>query len=112
MILSAITYFLRDWRELTLWTSVPFLLYFLYIFVMPESPRWLLAEDRLEEGLKILETMARINRKPFPEDFKEKLQHRLQRNKRNKTKKPDPVGMTDLCKWEGIEGEQTKMAGK
>lgn len=98
MILSAITYFLRDWRELTLWTSVPFLLYFLYIFVMPESPRWLLAEDRLEEGLKVLETMARINRKPFPEDFKEKLQHRLQRNKRNKTKKPDPVGMTDLCK--------------
>lgn len=98
MILAGITYFLRDWRELTLWTSVPFLCYFLYIFVMPESPRWLLAEDRLEEALKILETMARINGKPFPDDFKDKLQHRLQRNKNSTAKKADRVGMTDLCK--------------
>lgn len=97
MLLAAITYLIRDWRDLTLVTSVPFLLYFLYILVMPESPRWLLAEDRLEEALKILETMARINRKPFPADFKDKLEHRLQRN-RNKSKKVDRVGMTDLCK--------------
>lgn len=97
MILALITYFIPAWRELTLWTSVPFLLYFLYIFVMPESPRWLLAEDRLEEALKVLETMARINRRTIPQDFKEKLQHRVQRNK-TKTKKADRVGMSDLCK--------------
>lgn len=97
MMLAGITYFIRDWRLLALVTSVPFLLYFLYILVMPESPRWLLAEDRLEEALKILETMARINGKPFPGDFREKLQHRVQRTK-NKTRKVDRVGMTDLCK--------------
>lgn len=98
MLLAAITYFIQDWRQLTLWTSVPFLLYFLYILVMPESPRWLLAEDRLEEALKVLETMARINRKPFPEDFKEKLQQRLVKNKSKTKAKHDRVGMTDLCK--------------
>lgn len=97
MILAAITYFVQDWRQLTLATSVPFLLYFLYACVMPESPRWLLAEDRLEEALKVLETMARVNRKQIPEDFREKLQHRVQRN-RTKTKRADRVGMTDLCK--------------
>lgn len=97
MILAAITYFVQDWRQLTLVTSVPFLLYFLYACVMPESPRWLLAEDRLEEALKVLETMARVNRKQIPEDFREKLQHRVQRN-RTKTKRTDRVGMTDLCK--------------
>lgn len=97
MILAAITYFVQDWRQLTLATSVPFLLYFLYACVMPESPRWLLAEDRLEEALKVLETMARVNRKQIPEDFREKLQHRVQRN-RTKTKRTDRVGMTDLCK--------------
>lgn len=97
MMLAGITYFIRDWRLLSLVTSVPFLLYFLYILVMPESPRWLLAEDRLEEALKILETMARINGKPFPGDFREKLQHRVLRTK-NRARKVDRVGMTDLCK--------------
>lgn len=41
--------------------------------VLPESPRWLLAKGRLEEASKILETLARVNKKEMPEAFKLKL---------------------------------------
>jgi hypothetical protein len=40
---------------------------------LPESPRWLLAKGRFEEGLQILETLARVNKNELPPSFKLKL---------------------------------------
>ncbi|XP_070494195.1 carcinine transporter [Chironomus tepperi] len=99
MGLALVTVFVKDWFILSLVTSVPFLLYFLYIFIMPESPRWLLAKGKLEDALKILETMARINGKEFPETFHSKLEERVLQEKQRKSKRKDrTVGASDLCK--------------
>lgn len=99
MGLALVTVYVRDWFHLSLVTSVPFLLYFLYIFIMPESPRWLLAKGKLEEALKILETMARVNGKEFPESFHSKLEERVKQEKlRTIKKKIRNIGALDLCK--------------
>lgn len=99
MGLALVTVYVRDWFILSLVTSVPFLLYFLYIFIMPESPRWLLAKGKLEEALKILETMARVNGKEFPESFHSKLEERVKQEKRRTIKKKARnIGALDLCK--------------
>ncbi|KAL0849286.1 hypothetical protein ABMA28_013611 [Loxostege sticticalis] len=74
ILLSGITYLLRDWRSLALATSVPFLFYYFYWFVLPESPRWLLMRERLEEANTILKNIARVNNKELPEEFTTKLQ--------------------------------------
>lgn len=99
MGLALVTVFVRDWFHLSLVTSVPFLFYFLYIFIMPESPRWLLAKGKLEDALKVLETMARVNGKVFPESFHSKLEERVLAEKQRKSKRVERnIGAMDLCK--------------
>ncbi|KAL1399381.1 hypothetical protein pipiens_001183 [Culex pipiens pipiens] len=99
MMLAGVTYLIRDWVELTLFTSVPFLFYFGYMFVMPESPRWLLMKGKLEEALQVLEKMARVNGKQFPAAFKNKLQARVDAEKRRTVKREEvSIGAFDLCR--------------
>lgn len=77
MLLSGVTYLIRDWKYLSLATSIPFLLYFLYWFVLPESPRWLLTKGKFEEASRILEKLAKVNKKEFPVSFKQQLKQRM-----------------------------------
>ncbi|XP_061401514.1 carcinine transporter [Musca vetustissima] len=98
MILSVVTYLERDWVKLSYYTSVPFYAYFLYLFIMPESPRWLLMRGRLEEALKILENMARVNGHEFPPVIKTKLEAQISRDKLKEKKKHVNAGVSDLCR--------------
>ncbi|XP_055600544.1 carcinine transporter-like isoform X1 [Uranotaenia lowii] len=99
MMLAGVTYLVRDWIHLTLYTSVPFLFYFLYLFVMPESPRWLLMKGRLEEALQILEKMAIVNGKQLPSSFRNKLQERVLAEKNRTVKREEvSIGAFDLCR--------------
>ncbi|KAH8400447.1 hypothetical protein KR222_000008 [Zaprionus bogoriensis] len=99
MLLSLVTYLERDWVRLSLYTSLPFYAYFLYMFVMPESPRWLLMRGRLEEALKVLERMALVNGRQFPEAVHSKLEAQIRRDKLKKQKKKIVnVGIMDLCR--------------
>lgn len=47
MMLSGVTYMVRDWVRMSLYTSAPFLVYFLYMFVMPEVCIFLLFSTNL-----------------------------------------------------------------
>lgn len=77
MLLSGLTYLIRNWRYLSLTTSLPFFLYFFYWFVLPESPRWLLSKGKFEDAARILEKLAEVNRKEFPVGFKQQLKQRM-----------------------------------
>uniref|UniRef100_T1HCZ8 Major facilitator superfamily (MFS) profile domain-containing protein n=1 Tax=Rhodnius prolixus TaxID=13249 RepID=T1HCZ8_RHOPR len=76
--LAVIAYLVRDWRQLALATSVPFLTFFLYWWVLPESPRWLLARGRFDEAEKILNTMARVNGRSLPPNYIVDLKRKYQ----------------------------------
>lgn len=97
-MLAGVTYLIRDWVQMCLYTSTPFLLYFLYILVMPESPRWLLAKGKLEEALKVLEVMARVNNKSLPSSFRIRLQERVEADKLRTKKSPKSLSAIDLCR--------------
>lgn len=77
IILAGITYLVRNWVYLTLVTSVPFILYFLYWFVLPESPRWLIAKGRFAEASEILEKLAKTNGKEVPSGFAQLLKQKI-----------------------------------
>lgn len=99
-MLAGVTYLIRDWVTMGLVTSVPFLAYFGYILVLPESPRWLLARGRLEEALKILEVMARVNERELPSSFRRELEKRVKQNKTRSDRKSKTFGTLDLCRQE------------
>uniref|UniRef100_A0A8D9BIE8 Organic cation transporter 1 n=1 Tax=Cacopsylla melanoneura TaxID=428564 RepID=A0A8D9BIE8_9HEMI len=100
LFLSVVAYYIRNWIYLTYATSAPFLLYFLYWWVLPESPRWLLAKGRLEEASKILETLARVNGKELPDSFKLQLKQgmMLKRTVSEEQRLKKGPGVASLCR--------------
>ncbi|XP_046384743.1 organic cation transporter protein-like [Ischnura elegans] len=59
--LGGISYYFRSWRQLQLVISVPCTLLLSYWWLIPESPRWLLAMDHHNEAEKVLGTAAKVN---------------------------------------------------
>ncbi|XP_075212319.1 carcinine transporter isoform X2 [Lycorma delicatula] len=100
IMLAAVTYLVRDWVNLCRVTSLPFLLYYIYWWFLPESPRWLLAKGRLEEASKILETLARVNSKELPDSFRQKLKQRMmmQRTYSEEQRLKKGPGVASLCR--------------
>ena len=60
-------YFIRDWKILFLVCSAPYLLSLLSFWFIPESPRWLRTEERMDEAIKVLKEIARWNGKEIDE---------------------------------------------
>lgn len=72
-LLAILSYYFRDWFHLSLATSVPFVLLFSYFWILPESPRWLISRNRIEEAEKIVQKIAKTNHKKIPTNFLTKL---------------------------------------
>ncbi|TMS18155.1 Solute carrier family 22 member 13 [Larimichthys crocea] len=66
MSLAGIAYMIRDWRKLQLAISAPGFLLIFYIWVVPQSARWLLANDRREEAIALLRKAALVNGRALP----------------------------------------------
>lgn len=54
-IMAIIAYGLHNWRYKQLASTLPALIMLLFIWLMPESPRWLLSQNRLKEAQKVIE---------------------------------------------------------
>ena len=67
LILGLEAYLIRDWRTLQLVVHAPVLGLVLLWFVLPESPRWLMAAGKTRAAEKILTKAAKMNRKSIPE---------------------------------------------
>ncbi|XP_049993907.1 solute carrier family 22 member 11 [Alexandromys fortis] len=61
MALAGLAYAVRDWQNLQLAVSIPFLATFLLSWWLPESARWLIITGRPEKALQELQKVARIN---------------------------------------------------
>ncbi|XP_002699386.2 solute carrier family 22 member 20-like [Bos javanicus] len=61
LILAGVAYLIRPWRWLQFAVSVPFLIFFLYSWWLPESSRWLLLHGKTQVALKNLRKVAAMN---------------------------------------------------
>ncbi|XP_028277141.1 solute carrier family 22 member 6 [Parambassis ranga] len=61
LLLAVIAYYIRDWRWLTLAVSLPFYVFFLYSWWFHESSRWLAINNKSEQAVKALKSVAKFN---------------------------------------------------
>ncbi|KAK1137916.1 hypothetical protein K0M31_002410 [Melipona bicolor] len=61
ILLAALSYIIPDWRILQLAVSVPTAITVLYIWMIPESPRWLLAKGKTTEADMAVERITKYN---------------------------------------------------
>lgn len=64
MMLPLIAYFYRDYSDFQLAISLPVVILLTYFFLMPETPRWLIAMKRTDEAVILMERIAKINKRP------------------------------------------------
>ncbi|TRY67998.1 hypothetical protein DNTS_007247 [Danionella cerebrum] len=69
ILLAGVAYLIRDWRKLQLAISAPGFLFLFYVWVLPKSARWLMANNKHEEALDLIRKAALINGKPLDEDI-------------------------------------------
>ncbi|XP_008708394.2 solute carrier family 22 member 13 isoform X1 [Ursus maritimus] len=68
MALAGLTYGIRNWRLFQIAGTAPVLLLFFYFWALPESARWLLTWERVEEAKQVIQKAASVNkRKLSPE---------------------------------------------
>ncbi|XP_041045235.1 solute carrier family 22 member 13b [Carcharodon carcharias] len=73
IVLAGLAYGIRDWRMLQLTISCPMALFFSYIWVLPESARWLVTKGHYKAAKKHLMNAARINKRVVPETLLDKI---------------------------------------
>ncbi|XP_028809350.1 organic cation transporter protein isoform X2 [Denticeps clupeoides] len=69
ILLAGVAYMIRDWRQLQLAISAPGFLFIFYIWVLPKSARWLMANQKREEALDLIRKAALVNGNPLRDDF-------------------------------------------
>lgn len=60
---GVLAYFIRDWRTLHFAMTCAYAPLLIGLYLIPESPRWLATNDRVDEAIAILEGMAKRNGK-------------------------------------------------
>ncbi|CAI9159346.1 unnamed protein product [Rangifer tarandus platyrhynchus] len=74
VFLTGLAYSLPHWRLMFLVGGIPVFPLICYIWILPESPRWLIMKGKLEEAKQMLCYAAAVNKKTIPLSLLDKLQ--------------------------------------
>ncbi|XP_025413137.1 organic cation transporter protein [Sipha flava] len=74
MSMALISYFIRNWRQFQLAITLPSLFFFTYWWIIPESPRWLLAVGKEKQARRTLAVGAERNGRKLDGEFEKSLQ--------------------------------------
>ncbi|KOX69946.1 Organic cation transporter protein [Melipona quadrifasciata] len=61
VIVPGVAYLLHEWRHIQLAISLPALLLLIHLWLMPESPRWLIAHNRREEAKSLIDKASKAS---------------------------------------------------
>ncbi|NXK48986.1 S22AD protein, partial [Chauna torquata] len=104
MILAGLSYGIRNWRLLEIAGSAPMFALFFFIWVLPESARWLVTKGKIEEAKKLLQKAAAVNKRTIPPELLEQLKRETQTKSGStldlfRKKHLRKVTLIMLCAW-------------
>ncbi|XP_060068379.1 organic cation transporter protein-like [Ylistrum balloti] len=67
VILGGVGYAFKEWKYIEITCAAPGALFLLYWWFIPESPRWLISQGKIEEANKIIQKAAKVNKVTIPE---------------------------------------------
>ncbi|KAH7672163.1 Major facilitator sugar transporter-like protein [Dioscorea alata] len=68
ILLPIISYFHHSWRSLYIITSIPSVLFLIFIIpFISESPRWFLVRHKITNAMKVMQDIAKSNGKQIPD---------------------------------------------
>ncbi|CAH0596866.1 unnamed protein product [Chrysodeixis includens] len=98
-LLSLLAYAVQDWYNLSLASTLPFILLYGYYWLIPESPRWLVGRGRIAEAEKVLRNIARKNKIHLPRGFLLELHKKI--------KEEEEMTQEELATISNINGHVT-----
>ncbi|KAM6180617.1 solute carrier family 22 member 2 [Erethizon dorsatum] len=69
LVLAGVAYALPHWRWLQLAVTLPNFCFLLYYWYIPESPRWLISQNKTGKAMKIIKHIAKKNGKSMPDSL-------------------------------------------
>lgn len=75
IFLPLLVWAIRNWRYVQLAISAPCIVFFAHIWLLPQSPLWLVVEGKLHSAENLIERMAQQNGKTVPPSFRLHLQN-------------------------------------
>ncbi|XP_051732045.1 solute carrier family 22 member 2 [Ctenopharyngodon idella] len=69
LILPLLAYFITNWRWLQVVFTIPYICFLTYYWFIPESPRWLLSQNKRTEALEIIKMIAKENKKTLSKNI-------------------------------------------
>lgn len=69
LFLNLLAYYIREWRNLQLYALIPSLVCFIFLVLIPKSPRWLLSNNSEDEAINVLQKICKFNKKPLRKDL-------------------------------------------
>ncbi|CAL4107087.1 unnamed protein product, partial [Meganyctiphanes norvegica] len=82
-ILGGLGFLIRDWRTLYMMVTLPYALIIPAMWMLDESPRWLVTMGKQKEALKVLNKVARWHGKQLPPENEIKNVFEVTRNKKH-----------------------------
>ena len=61
MIIVGLAYYFKDWRKVQWCLALYILPFFIYYWLVPESPRWLLSVGKVDEARRVLVKITRVS---------------------------------------------------
>nr|XP_020141042.1 solute carrier family 22 member 14 isoform X2 [Microcebus murinus] len=74
LFLTGLAYSISHWRLLFLVGGLPVFSLIFYIWILPESPRWLMMKGKVKEAKKLLCYAASVNKRTIPLNLLDELQ--------------------------------------